>query len=1158
MRRFGIGDNARQRKRHAGGFLFDIQAPKLSSSTFLTPPIGHLSTFTFVSDKLPVQNDGPPALAHSGPGGKSVMLNSVIIKLGAEKLADAFKTPFRGICLKDAEAQNEENVAAEPIHESLPESDTGLTSTAPQPDKPSISRRLRKLFNEFPILPWKMRWRELFLRESIRLDGRAEALGLTSCPGCHKEGFPDYRCEDCRGADLCKDCTLHWHRYSPLHRIERYNETKGFYEKVNGSELGIRIQLMHRPGEVCNFRSLHSISDFTVIHTNGIHQIPVDFCKCELGRDIPYHIQLMRWRFWPATCENPQTATTFEALDLFTRLSVLGRLNVYDFYRALEAATDAAKLKGVACVRQQLSNCVRQFRHIMMFKRAGRGHEPGGIAGTPSGACAVRCPACPNFELNEDKDDTEGLYSWLKRVILALDANFRLSNKLRCSSKETDPHLTDGKAYMAPWKDYEAHTAATVKELAQPSTCNKFAAVEMANARGGKGQRSTGVAACLCARHEIVQPLGVAPLRKGERYESIDWILCGALSHIHALEVTISYDVVCQYCKKLAARLALIPCTRVIWAGAQTFASLLGEGRISYVVPKFHLYAHKVHCQLRFALNWLFGTAVTDGEAPERLWSNTNAAVSSLREMGPGGNNDVLDDMFGAWNWQKTCRMNSSLLLRMDRALDEGEMITGVYTDLTRALRAMQPEKLTKTDNAVKAWDSGDKTKMKDSQCPYYAKKQGETRIDLRLYHEDPTDKQATARTKALNVLVQSIIGFRAEQEACMPSTHATLTDEERYPDRESAMTVQLCLPSDPPDGDELHVPAAARVVESRLRWAAMVDELDRLLHQLRLKGCLHKFKVAHITGQNMSISAQATQAAVNTHIKKAADAYRRHRAAYLKLEGKGPWEDTMRELQDSDCRSLGDRLIEQIEKMSHKRVTAFLQGKRKADSSGETNYKLPWIWFNWTETSDDAVSDELMAEWAKSRASAIHWVQEVRLVDAEMQRVLNFNESMARIWDLRRDCHETIDVGEDQGWACDDGWVDGMHAYASKQAYIRRAQADKWRMEFAPLRAEARRFLAVHTDDGLSVDPSTILPAREVEEMKHQIHTRRDRRKKAKRPRPAKDDATHKSAPRDDEDDSDEPALGAHDGQASNKRKRCNTAKPKSSRKRQRKQLSE
>lgn len=38
-----------------------------------------------------------------------------------------------------------------------------------------------------------------------------------------------------------------------------------------------------------------------------------------------------------------------------------------------------------------------------------------------------------------------------------MDANFRLSNKLTRSTNKTDPNLTDGKAYMAPRKDYNLY-----------------------------------------------------------------------------------------------------------------------------------------------------------------------------------------------------------------------------------------------------------------------------------------------------------------------------------------------------------------------------------------------------------------------------------------------------------------------------------------------------------------------------------------------------------------------------------------------------------------------------------------------------------------------------------------------------------------------------
>lgn len=112
-----------------------------------------------------------------------------------------------------------------------------------------------------------------------------------------------------------------------------------------------------------------------------------------------------------------------------------------------------------------------------MFKRAGRGHEEGGIAATPLGGVALRCPACPDFERNLPEDwksrpfqyvtlnvparSTYAFTRWMYRVILSLDANFRLSNRLTRSTATTDPNLTAGRAYLVPEADYAQHIADT-------------------------------------------------------------------------------------------------------------------------------------------------------------------------------------------------------------------------------------------------------------------------------------------------------------------------------------------------------------------------------------------------------------------------------------------------------------------------------------------------------------------------------------------------------------------------------------------------------------------------------------------------------------------------------------------------------------------------
>ena len=43
---------------------------------------------------------------------------------------------------------------------------------------------------------------------------------------------------------------------------------------------------------------------------------------------------------------------------------------------------------------------VRQWRHIQSLKRAGRGHETGGVLATKPGELCIRCPACPRPGVN--------------------------------------------------------------------------------------------------------------------------------------------------------------------------------------------------------------------------------------------------------------------------------------------------------------------------------------------------------------------------------------------------------------------------------------------------------------------------------------------------------------------------------------------------------------------------------------------------------------------------------------------------------------------------------------------------------------------------------------------------------------------------------------
>jgi hypothetical protein len=49
-------------------------------------------------------------------------------------------------------------------------------------------------------------------------------------------------------------------------------------------------------------------------------------------------------------------------------------------------------------------NVIREWRHIKMLKRAGKGHDPGGINQTQPGELLVKCRCCPHPDYNLPPD----------------------------------------------------------------------------------------------------------------------------------------------------------------------------------------------------------------------------------------------------------------------------------------------------------------------------------------------------------------------------------------------------------------------------------------------------------------------------------------------------------------------------------------------------------------------------------------------------------------------------------------------------------------------------------------------------------------------------------------------------------------------------------
>ncbi|KAI0038767.1 hypothetical protein FA95DRAFT_1476165, partial [Auriscalpium vulgare] len=487
--------------------------------------------------------------------------------------------------------------------------------------------------------------RDEYVDESLRADGRGLDIPPSQCPVCERDVTPDIRCRDCVGRTLCcAECACRLHARTPLHSVERWNGS--FFRRTTLADLGLSVQLGHSPGALCRFR-VSPRRKFTVIHTNGIHTITLYFCGCGINHGVPPRSQLRRFGWWPATPLEPLTAATEEVLKQFHLLNLQGNTTGYDFYRALELYTDNTGLAPPAERLPSFMSMVRQYRHIKMLKRSARGHSVNGVGGTKPGECAVLCPACPQPGLNlpPDWESAPEDQRWLFRRIVAIDANFRLKNRMR-SSNAVDPGLGTGFSYFVEQDGYNEHVAkfATQEEI---STCSGFASIANANTKNTKGLRSTGVGAISCAKHEFWLPNGMGDLQRGERYCNMDYIFLSGIRGLQGQQLLISYDIACQWSKNLWDRMEAFP---------QSLRLAISPSDVDYAVPKFHMQAHGEDCQTEFNLH-LKRVGMTDGEGPERNWAMINGKASSTKEMGPGGRHDTLDDACGHANWRKVVNM---------------------------------------------------------------------------------------------------------------------------------------------------------------------------------------------------------------------------------------------------------------------------------------------------------------------------------------------------------------------------------------------------------------------------------------------------------------------------------------------------------------------
>ncbi|KAJ7456326.1 hypothetical protein B0H11DRAFT_1739440 [Mycena galericulata] len=886
---------------------------------------------------------------------------------------------------------------------------------------------------------------DFFLDELVRHDGlgddTAPSLACKICAVAYVEGAcpPDvvrlFKCRQCGDFLQCQGCCVTAHARMPLHYIKEWNGD--YWKKISLQELGYVYQLGHG-GFPCRFPDPRTLT-MTVIDLPYIHRVRYRYCKCDKSDYATNVQQLLRNSWYPATITDPATCATFTTLETFRMQNVVCNMNAHDFITAIERQTDTTSSAGLDWLPvfhryKEFMRMSRQWAFLKRAKRAGRAHDPAGVAGTAQRELAVKCWACPHDRRNipEDWRNVDKKFQFLYMLLVALDANFKLKNRMRANERP-DPSLGPGWGYFVEPARYRKHLKNYVPEK-DISTCIAFAALLQKETRGTAGLRSSGVGGCVCARHECVLGHGIGDLQKGERFANMDFILLSALAGFALLWLTISYDISCQWKIHLKERNAKMP---------ESIRLPLDSINWQCALPVWHAASHEEVCTYANSLSLKPGVGKSDGEGIERTWAVLNPASYHTKDMGKGNRVDTLEDKIDSHNYRKNLGLGDALRRKLAVARAERDRQVAGFAEITRTIEKDVKEKW---QSEINAWladpsqpnpyvlDRNDgpteaqvrlqlkKDEEKDligGRAPVHGRsatafltaglqiEQAQRRIiaELAGLAVVAPDRESKIQEVRLSVL-KKVGTFRKLQETFMPGAAAVIDADEAVRDSDSppprAEHISLYMPSE--------IPADARAavcvkglpeMEAQLREAQCGDSLGVLRGRLHAKRHLISFRNDNLTGQNATTKARTLIGEVGDRVNLAALKYRKGRGALVSLKG-DKFAPHFKELKDEDIRLDGDNgESDTAAKKKLAMISAGRGARAPRNAPGQSKRLMSWIWTTTASSGDEEkdLHDSVRVEWARAKARKKRWVEETLLLEEEMRRTLRYLAWQERWW---------------------------------------------------------------------------------------------------------------------------------------------------------------
>ncbi|KAF7290707.1 CxC2 domain-containing protein [Mycena indigotica] len=885
-------------------------------------------------------------------------------------------------------------------------------SSEPQPlgdDELSGKRKRTTTASDDPMALWRQMI-PAYLGELLRGEALGKDHTRPSCAACGERlcETPEsraFRCADCSPFVQCEDCLRQRHEQLPLLIAHRFGRDSGADARFFGLQRAKRIQVLEWCINLATM-DLHAriltgeCERWWSLMLEVFSRLTSDFALVALVSGTGTHSSL-----------NFSTTP-----DLFRMLKVVGNMNAHDF--------DRYKAFG---------RMSRQYDFLLRAKRAGRGHVQDGLAETPPGGLAVCCWACPDPKRNlpEGWETVDSSKSYIYSLMLALDANFRLKNRIRGNERH-DPSLGSGLGYFVELNEYKEHLRHYVAEE-DVSTCIAFAALMQKETRLTTGLRVSGV----------------GDLQKGERYANMDWVFLKAVGGVELKRLVVSYDIACQWKQHIRER------AKKLGDKEETIVTKLDDYTLQFALPVWHAVAHETSCQAANSLTHAVGVGRTDGEGIERTWAILNPIAFSTKEMGEGNRHDTIEDKVDHVNFEKNVRQGDTLARKMIIALAQRDTQIGEFAEVDDSL---DPVLRADWQRRIDAWNA-DNTRPNPylSEARHAGPSEAQILADLKkaettaaafikgaLQLEDQqrrirfeasgTTTLTAERSSQLDELRVSVLKklrtLQTHQLVFMPGIEGLrLAEEEnRNPDiaPPAAEVSKLWLPSDL-SAEEREAICRPDLVETeaQLRLGQCSDSLGKIRGHLHAKTHLIDTRNANAVGQSLSTRFGTLIGRVGDQARRQAVKYREVRAALVRLKGPD-FAPQFHDLQDDDLRV-------HVESASDAQARAALgklgSSRRARNEPSVTKKMLPvsWIWFTGGEADDDELHDSVRVQWTKCRARRDRWIEEVNLLREEMRRVVKSVEVVQEEW---RDREQGRVGGDSQLTA-------GLIAYAKRQAFV-------------------------------------------------------------------------------------------------------------------------